>query len=166
MAREPELKCITNISRDMPAASLPAPVVKMQAAATEALMRALTSMFENADDTLFEMADKAVSNTEQNVYFEAMREVRIKRKGMENAFKQSIDHAFRRLPNSTTETSKGALDSVSFESLSLVQNNDLEESVAMESMVAKARRDFAGPIYQLATRLDTVVLNASVNEKK
>jgi len=165
MAREPELKCITNLNRDMHVASLPAPVVKMQAAATEALMRTITSMFDNADDTLFEMADKAVSNTEQNVYFEAMREVRIKRKGMESAFKQSIEHAFRRLPTATEEGSKGALDSVSFESLSLVQNNDLEESVAIDSMVAKSRREFAGPIYQLTTRLDTIMLHVSVNEK-
>lgn len=165
MAREPELKCITNINRDMPTASLPGPVVKMQAAAIDALTNALTHMFDNADDTLFEMADRAVSNTEQNVYFESMREVRIKRKGMETAFKQAIEHSFRRLPSSNPEVTKSGLENASFESLSLVQNNDLEESVAMERMVSKSRRDFAGPIYQIVTRLDTIMLHTSVNEK-
>src|SRR5690606_29108921 len=46
---------------------------------------------------------------------------------------------------------------VSFESLSLVQNDELEESVAVDTMVTKVIGRAAGPLSHLTTRLNATV---------
>ena len=61
------------------------------------LQHLLQHMFDNVDDALFELADRADNNAVQNMYFESMREVRIKRRGMEMGFSQSIDKAIHSL---------------------------------------------------------------------
>ena len=59
--------------------------VRVQVAA-----QALQALFDNADDTLFEMADRATSNAEQNAFFEAMRDLRLKRKNIERGFRSTL----------------------------------------------------------------------------
>jgi hypothetical protein len=51
-------------------------------------------LFDNADDTLFEMADRARNDVEQNIFFEAMRDLRLKRKNIERAFLEQFFEAF------------------------------------------------------------------------
>ena len=58
--------------------------VRDQAAAL--LKNNIQELFANADDSLFEMADRATSNNEQNALFEAMRDLRLKRKNIESSF--------------------------------------------------------------------------------
>lgn len=50
------------------------------------LKNGLQVLFDSADETLFEMADKARSDVEQSLFFEAMRDVRLKRKYIERGF--------------------------------------------------------------------------------
>ncbi|MCP3850505.1 MAG: DUF1631 domain-containing protein, partial [Gammaproteobacteria bacterium] len=46
-------------------------------------------LMENVDDALFELAEKAQSDNERNQYFEAMREIRIKRSLLQQGFDQA-----------------------------------------------------------------------------
>ena len=55
---------------------------------------ALQELFDNADDTLFEMADRARNDVEQNIFFEAMRDLRLKRKNIERGFLEQFFEAF------------------------------------------------------------------------
>ena len=52
------------------------------------LRGSLKTMLDKADDALFELAEKSETDTAQRVYFDAMREVRIKREEIEDVFEQ------------------------------------------------------------------------------
>ena len=132
----------------------------LQARGKQRLMSLLYDMFDNTDDALFELADKAESNALQNLFFESMREVRIKRRGIENYFGKNIEEAFRCVGDEHLKT-KGAeepanLASVSEESLSLVAKDELEEVVASDSMVSKAMSLYPIPLSQLTIRINKV----------
>ncbi|MCQ4179641.1 DUF1631 domain-containing protein, partial [Klebsiella pneumoniae] len=115
---------------------LPVALISVRDKAAQQLRQALQSLFDNADDSLFEIADRASSNVEQNAFFEAMRDLRMKRRNIERGFLQQLFEAFAKL-NQYEIGKPPVLDNVSFDSLSLVQNDELEESVAVDTMVAK-----------------------------
>ncbi|WP_101759213.1 DUF1631 domain-containing protein [Oceanicoccus sp. KOV_DT_Chl] len=145
---------------------LPAPFAQMKDKGKQSLQPLLQSLFDNIDDALFELADRAEANAEQNMYFESMREVRIKRRGMELAFGKGIDSAFATLlasPNEPPVLNESA--KISTESWSLVNDDELEELVASDNMVAKAERQFALELKQLTTRLNTLIISQDVTEK-
>jgi len=54
----------------------------------EGLSDLIRVLMESVDDALFELSDKVDNDQERNMYFEAMREIRLKRDGM----KQNFDH--------------------------------------------------------------------------
>ncbi|TQG16801.1 methyl-accepting chemotaxis protein [Pseudomonas aeruginosa] len=119
------------------AGRLPVILVQVRDKAALQLKQALQALFDNADDTLFEMADRATSNLEQNAFFEAMRDLRLKRKSIERVYLQKVFEEFSALNQVQSGKSVPTLDTVSFDSLSLVQNEELEESVAVDAMVAR-----------------------------
>ncbi|HBX57027.1 DUF1631 domain-containing protein [Pseudomonas sp. UBA2684] len=139
-----------------PVGRLPVALIQVRDKAAQQLKQALQALFDNADDTLFEMADRATSNAEQNTFFEAMRDLRLKRKNIERGFLQKVFESFATL--NQYEIGKPApLDAVSYDSLSLVQNDELEESVAMDAMVAKVVSRDSMALNHLTTRLNALV---------
>ncbi|UCJ18291.1 DUF1631 domain-containing protein [Pseudomonas sp. MM211] len=138
------------------AVRLPASIVLVRDRAATQLKQALQALFDNADDTLFDMADRATSNAEQNAFFEAMRDLRLKRKGIERGFLQKVFESFASL-NQYVVGKAPTLDAVSFDSLSLVQNDELEETVALDSMIAKVMSRDQVALTHLTTRLNAVV---------
>jgi hypothetical protein len=121
------------------------------------LIEMLQNMFDGIDDSFFELANNARTNNEQNLFFEAMREIRIKRKSIENGFQQQIEHQFSidsvfgKYKQTYEQTS--AQNTYDFDSLSLVNKDDLEEEVAITSMASKATSNFQGPLLQFNTRI-------------
>ncbi|CAN7445964.1 DUF1631 domain-containing protein [Pseudomonas sp. LjRoot71] len=149
-------KVVPEQSPTSPVGRLPVALTNVRDKAAQQLKTALQALFDNADDTLFEMADRATSNAEQNAFFEAMRDLRLKRKNIERGFLQKVFEAFATL--NQYEIGKPApLDAVSFDSLSLVQNDALEESVALDSMVAKVMSRDAAALSHLTTRFNAMV---------
>ncbi len=115
----------------------------------------LNAMFDGIDDSFFELANHAHTNNEQNRYFEAMREIRIKRKGIESFLQQTLEDAFE-IPPEQGEKNLESSEDVDIEDLTLVHNDALEESVAVESMISKARANYAGSLMQFQTRISTL----------
>lgn len=149
-------KVVPEQSPTSPVGRLPVALTNVRDKAAQQLKTALQALFDNADDTLFEMADRATSNAEQNAFFEAMRDLRLKRKNIERGFLQKVFEAFATL--NQYEIGKPApLDAVSFDSLSLVQNDALEESVALDSMVAKVMSRDGAALSHLTTRFNAMV---------
>lgn len=146
------------------AGRLPVILVQVRDKAALQLKQALQALFDNADDTLFEMADRATSNLEQNAFFEAMRDLRLKRKSIERIYLQKVFEEFSALNQVQSGKSVPTLDTVSFDSLSLVQNEELEESVAVDAMVARVMSRDATALAHLSTRLNTLV-GRKVDEK-
>lgn len=156
----------TNVERDKVRGSLarlPAAMHSLREKSQQLLQPLLNNVFDQADDALFQLADTAASNQDQNLYFESMREVRISRRDVCKAFVGLQDKAFSELldPSSDSETTE-----VSADTLSLVPREELEELVAVDAMIAKACESCAQSIEHLSLRIDnqlSVKVEASNN---
>ena len=114
-----------------------------------------TTLFENADDALFDLASKADNNTVQAQYFDGMREVRKKRQQIESRFQEQLSRQFvdflaGRGIAAKTESANGEL------SLTLVENTELEESLAVASMVAKTENRLQRVLFAINQRLSHI----------
>lgn len=139
-------------------ARLPAAMHSVRDKARQQLQALLRELFDRVDDSLFELADQATSNQEQNLYFDSMREVRLQRRSLEQRFFHRLDQGFAGLldPNAAPKR-READDEVSLDELTLVQNDELEQMVATEGMVNKANEQFAEPLQHLTLRMDQLV---------
>ncbi|QGZ29899.1 DUF1631 domain-containing protein [Stutzerimonas stutzeri] len=154
-AKVVHLKAAPEQKPTSPAGRLPVALISVRDKAAQQLRLALQTLFDNADDSLFEIADRATSNAEQNAFFEAMRDLRMKRRGIERSFLQQVFESFAKL--NQYEIGKPPQPEASFESLALVQNDELEESVAIDTMVAKVMSRASQPLSHLTTRMNVLV---------
>ncbi len=138
-------------------ARLPEAVQAVRETCHRVLLSRLKSYFERADDSLFELADKASSNEEQNLYFDSMREVRVRRHSIETNFTQAIDEAFGALVQAASTSGEDVYDTLKADALSLVHDDDLEALVAVDSSVARANAEFGESIQYLSLRLDSLM---------
>ncbi|GAA3976246.1 DUF1631 domain-containing protein [Allohahella marinimesophila] len=120
----------------------------------------LARMFDGTDDSFFELANHAHTNNEQNRFFEAMREIRIRRRVIEAEFLAELE-AELNAPGHYQEDLRAAADEIDMDTLSLVQNDALEESVAITTMVTKARANFAGELLNFQARVSSLYVHAS-----
>src|SRR3546814_939642 len=95
-AKVVHLKAAPEQKPSSPAGRLPVALISVRDKAAQQLRQALQSLFDNADDSLFEIADRASSNVEQNAFFEAMRDLRMKRRNIERGFLQQLFEADRK----------------------------------------------------------------------
>lgn len=145
---------------------LPAPFGRLVECIQPAFSMLLQKLFDQVDDSLFELADKATSNAEQNMYFESMREVRIKRRGIENSTIRNLGGGLQSLAYGEIGrllAPRASVTELSASGLSLIENDELEEMVAVDSMVAKARAQFGKELDLLSTRLDSLVNRLDVD---
>ncbi|MGE6384713.1 DUF1631 domain-containing protein [Pseudomonas sp. NPDC078416] len=139
-----------------PVARLPVVLLQVRDRAAQQLKESLQTLFDNADDTLFEMADRAHNNAEQNIFFEAMRDLRLKRKSIERNFLDKFFEAFLRLGQ--YEVAEPPIpEPVSYDKLALVHNDDLERTVAVDAMVVKVMSRDGIALGQLTTRLNVLI---------
>lgn len=165
MKSDPKKVVHLNVERNSAAnsqvalARLPAAMHSLRDKARQQLQLFLRELFDKVDDAMFELADKANNNHDQNIFFDSMREVRIRRRAMESAFFRSIDIGFAQLldPTAYRDEQQFSEKSVSLDDLSLVKNDELEEMVAVDGMVNKANEQFAEPIQHLTLRIDHLV---------
>ena len=140
---------------------VPAEVTRIRDTVVAGLGDLLQGAFDAVDDSLFELANNARSNNEQNRYFEAMREIRIKRKGVERHFQNTVAQYFAAPPHTGALQEETLGDQSNPETLALVGNDDLEEQVALNAMITKAKAHFQGPLLQLQTRFGQVYPEAT-----
>ena len=118
------------------------------------LMGALQGMLDKVDDTLFDLAEKSESNAVQSTYFDAMREVRLRRRRMEEAFRRRFLQSYSR--NAQTGSNAGPQDEsgkAALGDLTLVNNDDLEESLAITNMINKLEGAAKEELFALDKRL-------------
>ncbi|MGO1234216.1 MAG: DUF1631 domain-containing protein [Marinobacter sp.] len=140
---------------------VPPEIARIRDTVAAGLSDLLQGAFDAVDDSLFELANNARSNNEQNRYFEAMREIRIKRKGVERQFRNAVARLFAQPPRLNQPQTGDTPQQTSADSLSLVGHDDLEEQVALNAMVTKANAHFQGPLIQLQARFSQVYPDAS-----
>jgi Protein of unknown function (DUF1631) len=122
----------------------------------------VSNLFENIDDALFDLAEKAENNAVQTGYFNGMREVRKKRQLVERMCQEHLGKIFRDFAAGKLEPMKPEAAVQPGEGLSLVNDQELEESLAIGSMVAKAENRHAPQLYAVNQRLSMIRGGASV----
>jgi hypothetical protein len=116
----------------------------------------VSALFENVDDALFDLAEKAESNAAQTQFFDGMREVRKKRPLVERLFQERIGRNFAEFATGELKPIESAQAAPDGNTLSLVDDQELEESLAISSMVAKAESRLVRPLYQINQRLAAI----------
>ncbi|EKF74244.1 hypothetical protein A11A3_09600 [Alcanivorax hongdengensis A-11-3] len=119
-------------------AALPRPLEKVRDRYLNLAAGYLSDMLDGADDTLYDLAEKE-SDSERERYFDAMRELRIQRAGLETGFRQSLSNLFQKLAHSPEKGESLEDTKVDLDSLSLVNEEELETSVALDNMARRAR---------------------------
>ncbi|TDQ38850.1 DUF1631 domain-containing protein [Thiopseudomonas denitrificans] len=135
---------------------LPALLIRLRDLTGVFVKRQLQELFTAADDTLFDMADRAGSNQEQNSLFETMRELRLKQKNLQHGYLQQLGESFASL----TQFRVGQpADSIATDrdSLTLVQPDELEENVAINNMISKVMNNDADLLEDLNARIGHVL---------
>lgn len=148
-------KAIAELAMHSPLARLPVILLQVHDKAAQQLKSGLQVLFDNADETLFAMADNARSDAEQSLFFEAMRDVRLKRKHIERGFLDRFFDAFTRLtqPDVSERTLHGAAPAEGTFSL---LSNDLERTQVVNAMVAQVMTRDQMALCQLTQRLATL----------
>lgn len=128
---------------------------------------AVTAVLERVDDVLFELADKATSTTEQTIYFDAMREVRLKRDSIKSEFTHQLHALFTDSLEGRVPSNEEQSDPYDLEKLSLIEDEDLEESLAVTNAVSKINSDCRETLFALDRRMGHLLndpeLHAHIN---
>ena len=113
----------------------------------------LQNLFNNSDDALFEMADRSHSNSDQHMFFDSMRELRLHRKKITEDFIKAFYAGFEELYTPEPEDADAEFDE-NMDDISLLHNDELEVSVAVAGIVSKITSQLSLPIMQLTKRID------------
>ncbi len=130
----------------------------------------LRHLFDGTDDALFEMADRAGGDSNQHLFFEAMRQVRLHRKEITGVFNDALKKGFDLLLVPAQDKSQTG-DGVQLElegaedSMEILENDELEISVAVSGMVSKITSRFSLEIMQITRRLDHVCSERTITER-
>lgn len=136
--------------------ALSAPLAAVRDRALTYLRVGLSELFDNADDTLFEKADRAGSNADQSMFFDAMRLLRLQRHAIEKSCCDGLDREFGSLQYGRPATSETPV-TFDLDSLSLVQPDEMEQTVALDGMVGRVNARNQASLGQLALRLNSLV---------
>ena len=131
-------------------------VIACRSHVAETLPRLLQELFEHVDDELYQLADKSGSDVLQTRYFEAMRELRKLRDSIEQAFLKnqlSQYESFWLDPQPSPDASdEGGAVAVGDDELSLVDDEELEENLAVGGMISKAENRYHRELFALNMR--------------
>lgn len=151
----PLYKAATDQANASPLARLPVILLQVRDKAAQQLRGGLQELFDNADDTLFEMADRAQNNVDQHSFFEAMRDLRLKRKSIERGFLEQFLEAFVGLVQ--YDPAPAIAQAVAYDPVTENRNDDLEKTVALEAMVTKVLNREGFALSQLTARLNVLL---------
>ena len=110
---------------------------------------ALSGMLDRIEDDLFELAEKAIDRETQNLYLDARAQAREKRAVIEVTFGRHFVEFFNRKMRGEIE--KPTADQSG--ELSLVGNEDLEETIAVREMSRKMKEGCEGELGALSQRM-------------
>lgn len=117
------------------------------------LAEQLGQVFAQVDDALFEGADKAENNKVQTLFFDAMRELRRLRPQIERSYHQRIAQHFTDFFEGRIKSPSPVELPLKTEELSLIQNEEYEESLHVTNMVSKVKSRDAHALFALEQRL-------------
>jgi hypothetical protein len=139
----------------------------LRGVAQKRLSGVIGELFAGVDDALFDMAERASTNTNQARYFDGMREIRRKRLRAEALWQEAINRqmldfeAGKLAPGSeelgTTQQQVGKI------AMALVDESELEESLAVAAMIDKADGRLNRSLFALNQRLGMLAAGRRVD---
>ena len=129
------------------------------------LIGLLNNLLDCTDDALFEMADKSHNNLDHHLYFDSMRQIRLHRETIQKSFVDEVNRAFDRLFTGS-QNGTGDAEDGDPEEIQLLNNDELEISVAISGIVSKITSQFSLPIMEVTKRLDHLAKHATVIERR
>ena len=116
-----------------------------------------STLLDNVDDALFDLAEKAESNAAQTQFFDGMREVRKRRPLLERLLGEQVARNFNEFASGQPRVMRSNSNAATRTGeLSLVDDRELEESLAIASMVSKAESRLNSPLHALNQRLGVI----------
>ncbi len=98
----------------------------------------LDRMLNGADDTLFELAEKAETDELQKIYFQIMRMLRLQRTNITHEFNSALVESFK---SASGETDNIASKNFSEDEKTRIDQGNIEEMVAISGMQTKAMQE-------------------------
>ncbi|NNL99252.1 MAG: DUF1631 family protein, partial [Gammaproteobacteria bacterium] len=126
--------------------------------AQERLPSVIRQVMEKADDALFDSAEKADNSVRQNLYFDAMRELRQLRADIEVRFVEDFARRCRKALEAPMRLSSGgSLEDTDASNLTLVESSDVEESLAVTNFVEKVKSHCREELFALDKRMGVLL---------
>ena len=138
------------------AAPTPAVLERVKKDTTRMLARRLQNLFQNADNALFEKADRAATDAEKNIYFDSMRIIRLRRADIQQNYLHAYTRSWSAMLSGTPVAATNNLQPTVTERLSTLSHNDIEIVVAAADISTKVTTRYLLPLTKLTKRLETV----------
>jgi hypothetical protein len=144
------------------AVAVPQLVTSVQRTVKHHLKELLPKFFSQIDNSLFDLADKAESNQLQTLYFDAMREIRLQHDLMQKIYFNALESGFKLSLSQAviTSHSNDKLDKVS-----LVEDEQLEESLAISNMANAADNAYRQALSDLTARLNFLIEGTEITKE-
>ncbi|MBI4006041.1 MAG: DUF1631 family protein, partial [Gammaproteobacteria bacterium] len=128
---------------------------------TDRLSQSLSVMLDKADDVLFDLAQKGGASGHP-FYFNAMREMRLKRTSIEAGFKENFSDLFSK----AIQVKNEGEDDTSSSNKSDIEEIDIEESLALTNTVGKIRHDCYDALFSLDQRMSELLGEMKVEKRQ
>ncbi len=156
---------VVSLHPDRKASTAVPPIVNsLRQQARKRLLTMVKELFDCTDDALFEMADRSQNNADHHMYFDSMRQIRLRRGDIQTRFVDELNYGFERV--FTGIGAADTMDAADADEIGLVANDDLEISVAISGITSKITSQFSLPIMELTRRLDHIAKHTTVNERR
>lgn len=146
--------------------TLPSALVRLRDVSGQSLKAVMSEFFDQADDALFGLADKASTNQDQTAYFDAMRELRLRRKSMTVSILQYVSRAFNEIGRFNPGGDNASLEDMDQDSLSLLDHSQLEQQVAIDNLVNKLRNQYPSAIQLLNARVAHLIPQLNLRDSQ
>lgn len=130
----------------------------LRTAATPILLQQLRSMFEGADDALFEMSERASNEADRKTYFDTMRMLRLEQRRIASSFEKEFGrnlHAASSIPSDVA-------DGIDLDRLSIQPTEELEERIALGNLATKAENLHKDLLSELSRRVDFMIRDLGI----
>ena len=140
-----------------------------QKLAVEHLARAFPIMMDKVDDALFDRVNQSENAADHSVYFDTMRDMRLKRSDINAEFKKRFgelsEKVIQRVRGASKDggDKKDAGEGSEFE-LKMLDETALEESLAVSNMVSKIRSVCHDELFALEKRMAVILGQKEISE--
>ena len=124
----------------------------------------LSKTFDTIEDELFEMAQLSPDRDTQALYLDARAQAREKRSAIESSFKKQFLSFFAHKVSGTKQETASAANGFDFSNMSLVEDSDLEEKIAVDEIAKRLANNCDEELRALSQRMGFLMLEPELDD--